>query len=135
MGRETFTRREVERSFRKFKDIVSDLMQARFQTWGDCFTHLITHCEQDPVMHLVTEPLRANRNVNAERWHSDCLASATGMVGSARYQLPTDDDDRTALLYQFFLKIEKEHVDVYRFCISAYGTSSYQEMVDVFNQE
>ena len=34
---------------------------AKFQTWGDVFAHLIAHCENDPVMQVVTDPLRANK--------------------------------------------------------------------------
>ena len=41
---DNFTRREVERSFRKFHDIVDDLMAAKFQTWGDTFSQLVAHC-------------------------------------------------------------------------------------------
>jgi hypothetical protein len=135
MAAEQFTRREVERAFRKFRDLLTDLMQARFQTWGDTFTHLIAHCEKNPVMRVVTEPLRANKNVDANRWYLDTLASVLGMVGSGRYSLPVDDDDRTALLYQLFLKVEYENINISEFCMSVYGTTNYQEMVSVFNEE
>ncbi len=94
MTQETFSRREVERAFRKFNDLVSDLMGAVFQTWPDCFRRLISHCEQHPVMRTITEPLRQNKNVDASKWYDDCLTLG--------YGLPTDDDDCTALLYQFF---------------------------------
>ena len=57
---ESFSRRQIERSFRKFNDTVSDLFLAKFQTWGNTFTHLITHCEQDSVMKVVTEERDAN---------------------------------------------------------------------------
>src|SRR5258708_17261344 len=57
------------------------------------------------------------------------------MVGSARYTLPTDDDDRTALLYQFFLKVEYEGIDISKFCMLAYGATKFQEMIRVFNAE
>ncbi len=135
MPQETFSRREVERAFRKFNDLVSDLMQAVFQTWGDCFTHLIAHCEQNPVMRAITEPLRQNTNVDASKWYGECLGSVRGMVGSGRYALPTDDDDRTALLYQFFLKIEHESLDITKFCMAVYGATKFQEMVRIFNAE
>jgi hypothetical protein len=135
MSQETFSRREVERAFRKFNDLVTDVMGAVFQTWEDCFTHLITHCEQNPVMRVITEPLRENKNVDASKWYAECMGSVQGMVGSARYTLPTDDDDRTALLYQFFLKVEHDPIDITNFCLLVYGTSKFQEMVRVFNAE
>jgi hypothetical protein len=96
--RERFSRREVERSFRKFNDIVNDLFNAKFQTWGNMFTHLMEHCEKDPVMQVVTGPLKSNKNVNAEKWYNDALSSVGGRVGSGRYELPYDDEDKTALL-------------------------------------
>lgn len=134
-SQERFSRRQVERSFRKFKDIVHDLLSAKFQTWSNTFTHLITHCEEDAVMRVVTAPLRANRRVDASKWYEDCMASVGGMVGTARYELPYDDEDRTALLYQFLLKVERDSLNIQQFCINAYGTTSYQEMVDIFNRE
>jgi len=130
-----FSRREIERSFRKFKDIVNDLFQAQFQTWGNVFTHLITHCEKDPVMQVVTGPLKANKNVDAERWYADARGSGGSMVGSGHYELPYDDEDRTALLYQFFLMLEDGKVNLNSFCIGMYGTTRYQESVETFNRE
>jgi hypothetical protein len=135
MAQEQFTRREVDRAFRKFKDLCDDLFQAKFQAWGHSFTHLIKHCEENPVMRAVTDPLRANKNVDARKWYNDALASVTGMVGSGHYELPIDDNDRTALLYQFFLLIENEGIDVDRFCTAVYGDTQYQAMVSHFNQE
>ena len=132
---ESFSRRQVERSFRKFNDTVNDLFQANFQTWNNTFTHLITHCEQDSVIKLVTEPLRSNRAVDAEKWYTDALSSMTSMVGSGYYELPFDNDDRTALLYQFFLLLDNNKVNLKQFCLAVYGTSDYQDAVHHFNQE
>lgn len=135
MGPDKFTRREVDRAFRKFSDTVKDVFDAKFQTWGDAFTHMMTHCEQNPVMQVVTEPLRQNRNVDGEKWWLDAIASVRGMVGSGHYSLPIDDDDRTALLYQAFLALENGRVDFAQFCMSVYGTTHYQESVNTFNRE
>lgn len=132
---DNFSRREVDRSFRKFRDIVNDLMSAKFQTWSDCFTRLITHCENDPVMQVVTEPLRTDPRVDADKWWNDAVASVRGMVGSGNYSLPADDDERTALLYQVFLKLETENIDISNFCMAVYGHSKYQDMVNSFNRE
>lgn len=135
MAKQHFSRRQVERSFRKFNDIVADLFSSQHQTWGNVFTHLITHCEQDEVMRVVTEPLRTNKNVDAEKWLEDGLNSMTGMIGSGHYELPYDDDDRTALLYQLFLLIENTPFDFSGFCMTMFGSSHYQDMVHTFNQE
>jgi hypothetical protein len=130
-----FSRRQVERSFRKFNNIVDDLFQATFETWGDTFTHLVTHCEQDPVMRVVIEPLRSNKNVDASTWYDDALASGCGMLGSCRYELPYDDDDKTALLYQVFVLFNNENMNINHFCIEFYGSTDPQDSVDKFNRE
>lgn len=134
MEQKKFSYRQVSRSFRKFNDIVADLFSAQYQTWGDIFTHMITHCEQDEVMKIITEPLRANQNINGEKWLEEALSSNPG-VGSGRYELPYDDDDRTALLYQFFLVVEKTDFRLSDFSMTMYGATNYQDMVSAFNQE
>lgn len=131
----TFKKRDVERSFRKFRDIVDDLFSAKFQQWGDMFTHMIVHCENDPVMKVITGPLKSDPRVNAKQWWDDAVASVRGMVGSGHYTLPTDDDERTALLYQVFLGVENDNWDLQRFNLSVYGHSNYQDMVDTFNRD
>lgn len=130
-----FPRREVHRSFRKFDDLVNDVMSSKFQTWGDAMTRLVTHCESDPVMQVVTTPLKTDPRVDARKWWNDAIASVRGMVGSGRYTLPADDDERTALLYQVLLLLVNENVDFTKFCISVYGHTNYQDMVDTFNRE
>jgi hypothetical protein len=132
---DTFSRRQVERSFRKFSDIVNDLFKATFQTWGNTFTHLMTHCEQDPVMQVVTQSLRENARVHVEQWYAEAMGTVGGMVGSAHYELPYDDDNRTALLYQFFLLAENGKADLKSFCMFMYGSTKPQEMICHLNQE
>lgn len=98
--KQNFSRREVEKSFRKFNDLVQDLFSCQFQGWAGCFNNLVEHCEHDSVMQVVVEPLKNNTNVNAEDWYQKTLDSQSGMVGSGNYALPYDDDERTALIYQ-----------------------------------
>lgn len=134
-SKKKFAKKDVKKSFRKFHDLVNDLFSSKFQTWGDQFTHLLHHCETDEVMRVITEPLKNDPRVNADKWYSDALKSTSSMVGSGRYTLPLNDDEKTSLLYQFFLKIEEENIDITNFCVTVYGESNYQMIVDVFNRE
>jgi hypothetical protein len=136
MAEGKFTRREVERAFRKFNDLVNDLSQTDQYTWGDRFTHLMEHCEKNPVMRLITEPLRANTNIDALSWYRDFLENHRS--NGLPYRLPTDDDDCAALLYQFFRLIEyggQEAIRLTDFCYFAFGESEYSLMVLRFNRE
>jgi len=130
-----FPRREVQRSFRKFDDLVGDLLSAKFQTWGDAMSRLLAHCETDPVMQVVTSPLKGDSRVDAQKWWNEAVDSVGGMVGSGRYSLPIDDDERMALLYQVLLLVDGGAADLAQFSNSVYGVSRFQDMVDTFNHE
>jgi hypothetical protein len=136
MAGEKFTRREVERAFRKFKDVVHDLMQADSHTWGDRLTHFMEHCEKNPVMQVVTEPLRKNTRVNGRKWYEDFMSDYR-REGSATYRLPPDDEDCTALLYQFFYEAEyrSEEIHLLDFCYSAFGETEFDRQVYKLNKE
>lgn len=99
------------------------------------FTHLIAHCETDPVMKVVTEPLKHDPRVDAKKWWDAAVVSGRSMVGSGQYILPTDDGERTALLYQVFLGVENDNWNIMRFSMSVYGHTKYQDMIDTFNHE
>ncbi len=86
-------------------------------------------------MKVVTQPLRENPAVNAGKWYADAMQTLGGMAGSAYYELPYDDDDRTALLYQFFLLAENGKANLKDFCVNMYGVSKYQEVINRLNQE
>ncbi len=130
-----FASRDVQRSFRKFNDLCEDIMSSRVQTWPDVMTRLIAHCESDPVMQVVTAPLKTDPRVNARSWWNDAVASAQNFIGSGHYSLPANDDERTALLYQILLLIKNEDVRLVEFCAVVYGQSKHQDMIDTFNQE
>ena len=135
MPPDKFPRREVQRSFRKFTDLVNDLLSSKFQTWNDALSHLLSHCESDPVMQVVMTPLKTDSRIDASKWWQDAVASVRGMVGTGHYSLPINDDERMALLYQVLLLVNSGDADLGQFCISVYGLSKYQDMVDTFNHE
>lgn len=129
-----FPRRQVERSFQKFNDTVQDLFRAPFQAWDDTLARLMTHCEQDPVMKLVTDPLKSSQDFDAKEWFEEASNSAEGTIGTGTYKLPSDDEQRTALIYQVLLLVQNG-LSINDFCIEVFGVKKYQDMVSVFNQE
>ncbi len=93
------------------------------------------HCEKNPVMQVVTEPLKKNSRVNGLKWYQGFIQDhvTTGRT----YCLPTDDEDCTALLYQFFCEVEynQEQIDFIRFCHYAFGEDEYDRQVYKVNKE
>jgi hypothetical protein len=130
-----YPKREVERSFRKFSDIVSDLMAARHQAWGNSFGHLMEHCRNDQIMQILLAPLAKNTSIDAVSWYQAAMKTAGSMVGTGSYALPHDDEERTALLYHFFLLMTESKVGVLGFCQEMYGVSDFRDMPEVLNNE
>ena len=135
MNQPVFARREVDRAFRKFRDLVQDLYQTDHHTWGDRITHLLNHCEQNPVMKVITEPLRRNQNVDAGKWYDEYMMQESRPA--LPYRLPLDDEDCAALIYQFLLLLEyeEERIDLVGFCYRAFGTSKHADSIRRFNAE
>lgn len=62
--------------------------------------------------------------------------STTGsMVGTGWYTLPHNEEERTALVYHFLVQIAGKRVDLSSFCPNMYGTSGFQDMATVLNNE
>lgn len=75
-----------------------------------------------------------NIDVHIEEWWKKGNESAGSMVGSARFDLPLDETERDALLYQFSLKILNNEMSFQHFCIMYLGKTNYNEMVYSFNR-
>jgi hypothetical protein len=121
MPERSFSRVEVTRAFRTFRDRVSDLLKANYWTWEAHFRRLIHHCETNPVMHIVTEPLRRNPSVNGKAFVGN--HDHRGGMDAPPYQLPVDDDDLTALLYQGFLYWNGQEGDLSHALLQFYGNA------------
>lgn len=144
MATDMFTRREVERAFRRFNECVDDLFASVWQTWQDNFNQLMTHCETNPVMRVVTGPLRDNSSVDGRAWHRDVVddrdpynkqTKPRRQIGAGHHPLPTDLDQQVAILYQFFLTIQRGEIDLYGFCIHMYNTTRHQDSFNTFSRE
>jgi hypothetical protein len=130
----TFKRRDVDRAFRTFGDRARDLMQADQTTWEDALHRLLHHCENDPVMSVITYPLKA-KPVNAAAWYQEALETVVAVSGSGRYRLPTDDEDCAALIYEFLQLVDIGKIDLMDFCVGVYGLTRPDDMVRAVNRE
>ena len=130
-----FSRAEVRSSFRKFSDTCTDLIQSDWHTWDNYLNILIDHCENNPVMKTVTDPLRHNPNVDIDAWYTEFQDSVGGMVGSGSYSLPSNDEDRTALYYKFLRDVQDGKIQLVQFCLNAFGSTDYNDMIYRVNNE
>jgi hypothetical protein len=121
-----YRRRDVVRSFRKFKDCVDDVSRATYGTWHNAFRHLMNHCERDSIMRVVIDPLRLEMAEEAFAWFNEAQPGHLFMT-------PDDDEQRLAMLYQIMLLIhhyKADLLDVARTIDSDTGSDDDRRIVD-----
>jgi hypothetical protein len=84
-------------------------------------------------MRVVTEPLRSNDQADIYAWEQGVRNAFYDRA--QRFTLALDDDERTALLYKFFLFIKENEFNLPGFCHSVFGSADDQEANSDFNNE
>jgi len=130
--KDKFDQKKVDISFRKFSDYASDIFSSDTNTFDIRYSIFLHHCENDEILKIITNQLKSI-DVQIDDWWKKGIESAGSFVGSARFDLPLDETDRDALLYQFCLKIHSGEFSFQRFCMMHLGKSNYNEMVYAFN--
>lgn len=135
MSEQGFKRRDVEHSFRAFKDLVDDLTIATSGTWSDVFTRLVHHCLHNRVMKVVTKSLRNEPSPAIVQWCNDCIQK--GVV-----RLPTDERERLSRLFGLLVAVyhgvvdKSAEFDLLKFCWEALSTGmSYDEALSGFTEQ
>jgi predicted nucleotide-binding protein len=115
----------------KFNDKAEDLLRSSGRTIENAINLFLAFCESDEITKTVTGPLKQNTNVNITKWYADFSKSAGSMSGSEKFLLPTDDDDRLALLYQLLLKIRSNEVSYHDL---SFGAGNINAAASRFNE-
>lgn len=123
----------IRLTLRKFYDYANDLMRSRHHNFNDNLRIFVEFCEKGEFMKDITSELKSNPNVDLDKWWKDFQSTGGSMVGSKRYALPINDEDRTALLYQFLLKINSGKISFDNFGMDAFGSLNLDHMVYEFN--
>src|SRR4051812_37494800 len=90
MAAEQFSRSEVERSLRRFRDTAADLGDKSHLTWDLAFRPFMEHCERDPVMATVLGQFRTE--IDACTWLEEADQSLNPVF-------PAEEEQRLALIY------------------------------------
>ncbi|MCK4795872.1 MAG: hypothetical protein KAT05_00750 [Spirochaetes bacterium] len=129
---EILKRKKIEISFRKFVDYSNDVLKSDYNTFSTRLKILIHHCENDPVMKIITNQLK-NIDVDFDGWMANSMESGGSMAGSKEFNLPVDETERDALLYQFCLKINTEEIDIMSYSIHFFGGDNFNDYVNSIN--
>src|SRR5208282_4698692 len=125
---------KVEETKATFNEKAMDLLDSNGHTIENAINIFVDFCESDKIMATITLSLKDNANVNISKWYDDFSRSVGSMIGSGKFILPTNDDDRLALLYQLLLKIKSKEIDLRGFCLDAFGARGTTQMAYQFNQ-
>lgn len=129
----TYDHKRIERSFRRFRDYSGDLLNSNSKTFSNNINIFIDFFENDEIMRIISAQLKSNKNVDMDKWYSDFQKTGGSFIGSKKYVLPTNEEDRISILYQFLLKIHSNEIDFHRFCLDACGETNFNKMVLAFN--
>ena len=97
---------KVQETKRMFDEKAQDLLRSDGHTIKNAINSFLAFCESDAIMRSVTQPLTRNTNVNITKWHDNFSRSRS-------FILPTNDDDKLALLYQLLLRIRSSEIKYY----------------------
>jgi len=125
---------KIEESLRRFSGYSNALLGSDYTSFGPNLNILIDFCGKNEIIGPIVSSLKLNRNVDIDQWYKDFLGTVGSFVGSGRYSLPTDLDDRLSLLYQFLMKINQGEIDLISFCTDAFGDRNFDQMVYHFNR-
>jgi len=96
---------EFQTSLRLFNQDTRQVMVSNYRAIQTNLVILIDHCENDPVLSIVINRLKANRNINLDEWYDKVKDRENP------FELPKDDENRLALLYQLLSKLVREKLD------------------------
>lgn len=96
----------VQETKRMLEEKAEDLESSDGHTIENAVNSFLAFCESDVIMRSITQALTQNTNVNVTKWHDDFSKSRS-------FILPTNDDDKAALLYQLLLKLRSNEIKYY----------------------
>jgi len=130
---ESFTPKQIEISFRKFNDYSSDFEVSDHNSFDTHLKILLDHCENDPIMKVITEPLK-NEKVYG-KWKDEFIQGMGSMVGSSKLNFPIDEYERDSYLYQLLRKMRNNEINLTTLAMRCHGGSSLNEGVYWFNEQ
>lgn len=135
MIEKNYRREDIEISFRKYADFSTDLINSDYGTFPNNLNQFIYFCENDSIMSFITKQLHNHPKVNFNEWFSQFTSSGSSAVGSCKFMLPVDEDEKISLLYQLLLSIHGGEIKLHQFCIIAYGSGNMDEGTYEFNEK
>lgn len=130
---EKYERKKVELSFRRFNDFADDVLSSEYNTFDSYLNIFINHCENNEIMSIICSQLKYDMSILDKWWSENDMGGFLGQTGGKKLNLPIDENNRDALLYQICLKVNTREIDLLSFCIR-FTNCSPDEAVYFFNK-
>ena len=122
------TKREFEKALRRFRDYAGDVSNSNYKTFDAYFNLFIKLCENDPALKVITMQLKNNIKVDLMEWVKETRNERVLI-------LDDDEENRLALMYQFFLGLQQGKIGFAEFGLLVFGESNYDSMIYCFNNQ
>ncbi|MFA5125383.1 MAG: hypothetical protein WC462_00065 [archaeon] len=127
-----FDKRAIALSFRKFKDYSTDVLGSNSATFDTRLKIFIDHCENDPIMAVISSQLKKIES-GFDTWWEKALQSRGSFIGSATFDLPTDENLRDSLLYDICSRLNSRQIRLDSFSLAFFTSTRFDDMVSDFN--
>lgn len=135
MTNNSFNKKQVEIGFRKFRYNAGYVFSSNQKSFKTNLKLFIWHCENDPVLRVITNELK-NINCNFEELLSESMRAKGSLVTSGEFLLPLGDNSTTAFLYNLCLKMNDEDLGyLATYCSRCFGSKGFNDCVPHFNRE
>jgi hypothetical protein len=125
---------KIQETKRKFANNATDLSNSNGHTFDSALNIFLDFCESDEIMASITKPLKESSTIDIAKWYEDFSKSGGSMIGSGRFVLPANEEDRLALLYRLLLRVHSGEIGFPGFCLHAFGATSTDQMAHRFNE-
>ena len=133
----TFNRKQVDISFGRFTNYAEYVLNSNSKTFKANLETFIFHCENDPVMRVITNQLKSI-DCNFEELLSESMRARGSLSSSGRLLLPPGGNGNKidAFLYNLCLKINSEDLGfLATYCSRCFGSRGFGDCVPHFNRE
>jgi hypothetical protein len=122
MNEKTFSRKQVDMSFRKFIDYATDVFNSDNNSFDTHFKILINFCENDQVIRVISVQIKSI-DCDFDEWWKQSTRIKSSLAHNGIFELPSDEDEIDALIYNLCLKISNNDINLLDYCIKFFGSS------------
>lgn len=130
---ESITYEDFEKSYKRFRDYSQTVSASSHVDFLTNLKIFINFVKKDEVLRPIIETIQKNTKIKGDIWYEKQSKTGGSFIGSARFELPSDEEERLSLLYQICELISEEKIQLNSFCMKFFTSNRLDDMVTDFN--